>query len=101
MEPVYQLLNITRQAYHKAMCNQSEQKDQSGKLILQALAIRKKHRRMGCRKIARRIKINGYGRDRIERLLLHNGFRLSRKIKHVKTTQRQMDMYFPNLLEAP
>jgi putative transposase len=100
MEQVYPILNITRQAYHKALSKQSEQKDCSDKLIHRAEKIRMKHRRMGCRKIARRIKVSGYGRDKTERLLLESGFRIARKIKYVKTTQRQMEMYFPNLLQG-
>jgi transposase InsO family protein len=100
MEHIYQTLHITRQAYHKAMYKQPEQNDLSNKLIDRAGEIRKKHRRMGCRKLAGRIKISGYGRDKTERLLLQSGFRISRKIKHVKTTQRQMEMYFPNLIQG-
>jgi putative transposase len=100
MEQVYPILDITRQAYHKAVRKQSVQKESNRQLIHQAERIRMKHRRMGCRKIASRIKIRGYGRDKTERVLLQSGFRIARKIKHVKTTQRQREMYFPNLIEG-
>lgn len=100
MEHIYQTLKITRQAYHKAIHKQSEQKGLDNTLIVRAGEIRKKHRRMGCRKLADRIKINGYGRDKTEQLLLESGFRISRKNKHIKTTHRQMEMYFPNLIQG-
>lgn len=98
MENVYQSLNITRQAHHKAMHKSLLPSQHSNRLIQQAAAIRKEHPRMGCRKIANRIKRDCYGRDKTERLLMHSGFRIARKLKYVKTTQRQMEMYFPNLI---
>jgi transposase InsO family protein len=100
MENVYQSLTITRQAHHKAMHKPLLQSPGNSRLIRQAVAIRKDHRRMGCRKIANRIKTVSYGRDKTEQLLMHSGFRIARKLKHVKTTQRQMEMYFPNLIQG-
>lgn len=100
MEQVYSVFNITRQAIHKASDQQVEQKEDSMKLIQAAEKIRVKHKKMGCRKIANRIKVNGYGRDKTESLLLESGFRIARKVKYVKTTQRQREMYFPNLIKG-
>lgn len=55
---------------------------------------------MGCRKIANRIKMNSYGRDKTERVLLNSGFRIMRKLKYIRTTDRQEQMYFPNLIQG-
>lgn len=100
MEQVYERLNLTRQAFHKFGGKALRQQQDDHHLVKCAASLRDKHHRMGCRKIANRIKITGYGRDKTERLLLKSGFRIPRKIKHVKTTQRQREMYFPNLIEG-
>lgn len=98
MEAVYQSLGLSRQAHYKSV--HKPKQDTNTVLIDQAHEIRKHHRRMGCRKIANRIKTSGSGRDKTERMLLHNGFRIIRKRKHIKTTQRQLEMYFPNLIRG-
>jgi putative transposase len=100
MEHVYSFLDITRQAWHKAQHQPLQQNEIQKELVGKANAIRMDHRKMGCRKIASRIKVEGYGRDKTERLLLHSGFRIARIIKHVRTTQRQREMYFPNLIQG-
>ena len=100
MERVYQILQISRQAIHKN--NVRDQADHAlrEKLLKQARSLRKRHPRLGCRKLANRIKDSGYGRDKSETLLLKNGFRIRRKIKHVRTTQSQQQLYFPNLIQG-
>lgn len=100
MEDVYQSLKLTRQASHKALRHSSSDRPIRDQIISQANFIRSKHRKMGCRKLANRIKMDGSGRDKTERLLLQSGFRIARKIKHVKTTHRQSLMYFPNLIRG-
>jgi transposase InsO family protein len=99
MEQVYNCLKITRQAYHKHVKQPFGNEQLSG-LFMQATKLRLKHGRMGCRKIANRIKREGYGRDKVEAMLLQSGFRVPRKIKHIRTTLRQREMYFPNLIQG-
>lgn len=97
---VYIGLNMTRQACHKFQQRSPLVGQGREKLLEQAAKLRKSHQKMGCRKMANRIKIEGYGRDKTEQLLLQSGFRIPKRIKHVKTTQRQYEMYFPNLIQG-
>jgi transposase InsO family protein len=100
MQALYQTFDITRQAVHQGSKREEDQLQVSDKLIMQAQGVRKNHPRMGCRKIANRIKVPGQGRDKVETLLLHKGFRIKRKLKHIRTTQSQREMYFPNLIQG-
>ena len=50
--------------------------------------------------MAEELKIRGWGRDKLEQWLLHNGFR-HKKLRYVpRTTQAQRAIYFPNLIEG-
>lgn len=50
--------------------------------------------------MAEELKIRGWGRDKLERWLLHNGFR-NKKLRYVpRTTQAQRAIYFPNLING-
>jgi len=100
MQSLYQTFAITRQAIHQGSKREEDQLQVSDKLMLQAQGVRKNHPRMGCRKIANRIKVQGHGRDKVETLLLQKGFRIRRKLKHIRTTQSQREMYFPNLIQG-
>jgi len=100
MESIYQILQTTRQAVHQDSKRVGLKMETLDKLISQARGVRKNHPRMGCRKIANRIRIKGHGRDKIETLLMQKGFRIKRKVRHVRTTQSQREMYFPNLIQG-
>ena len=91
---------MTRQAYHKGAKKIDLVASSNEELLIEAAKVRRYHKKMGCRKIANRIRTGGYGRDKIEQLLLQNGFRIPKRIKHIKTTQRQNEMYFPNRIEG-
>lgn len=56
------------------------------KIIEIATQIRADHKKMGCRKLYDEIDPIGIGRDRTEKILLDNGFRLSRKRSFHRTT---------------
>jgi transposase InsO family protein len=101
MEAIYRVFDISRQAVHQSSTRQRGQVHAADKLILQAQSVRKNHPRMGCRKLANRIKDeSGIGRDKVEALLLARGFRIKRKINYVRTTYSQREMYFPNLIQG-
>lgn len=100
MEAIYQSFEISRQAIHQSITHQRRRIQCADKLIIQAQSVRKNHPRMGCRKIAWRIRSKGFGRDKVESLLLQNGFRIKRRVKHVRTTQSQRQVYFPNLIQG-
>lgn len=64
---LYDILNISRQAVYKNALSKREHKDQSEKLIKEAMGIPRQRRgRIGCRKIAGLIKRRDYGRDKTE-----------------------------------
>jgi putative transposase len=100
MESIYQILQVTRQAVHQDSKRVGLKMQTCDRLIVQAKRVRKDHPQMGCRKIANRIRIKGHGRDKTESLLMQSGFRIKRKIKHVRTTQSQRELYFPNLIQG-
>src|SRR5204863_2447443 len=61
---------------------------------------RKDHPGAGCRTMANDLKCNGWGRDKIEQLLLSNGYRLHFPVNYTRTTYSQTDVYYPNLIEG-
>lgn len=42
----------------------------------------------------------GWGRDKVEELLLDNGYRVHYPSNYSRTTQAQYELYFPNLIEG-
>lgn len=100
MQDLYEILSISRQAIHQGLRANREDINACERQLKEAMVIRKTHRRMGCRKIANQVKTKRYGRDKTEQLLLENGLRIHRKRKHIRTTQSQAEMYFPNLIEG-
>lgn len=55
---------------------------------------------MGCRKIALKLKEKGFGRDKIETLLLSTGFKINYPPNYIKTTKSVGYNKFPNLIEG-
>jgi hypothetical protein len=100
MKAIYQLTAISKQAVHqyhqKALLKQREAKE----FIEKADAIRNRHPMMGCRKIALKTKRQGWGRDKIEQLLLGSGYKIIYPPNYIKTTRPQYDLIFPNLIEG-
>jgi transposase InsO family protein len=50
--------------------------------------------------MARDLCVPGWGRDKIEELLLSNGYRLNYPPNYTRTTYSQHDVYHPNLIEG-
>ncbi len=42
----------------------------------------------------------GWGRDKIEQLLLSNGYRISQPPNYIRTTRARHELYYPNLIEG-
>lgn len=82
------------------MQRRSQRTDACNKFFEQAVLIRKVHPHVGCRKIARQLREPGWGRDKIEQLLLHNGYRVQYPRNYTKTTHRQRQYTYPNLIEG-
>jgi transposase InsO family protein len=100
MKVFYAVAGMTRQALHKGNKQASYRHLQHQKFFEQADEIRKAHPGVGCRKMARQLRQPGWGRDKLERLLLDKGYRVIYQRRFVKTTQRQLLFHYPNLMEA-
>jgi hypothetical protein len=100
MKAICQLVAISKQAvdqYHqKALVKQREAQE----FIEKADAIRNHHPMMGCRKMALKTKRQGWGRDKVEQLLLGSGYKIIYPPNYIKTTRPQYDLIFPNLIEG-
>jgi len=68
--------------------------------IEKAESLRGKHPEMGCRKMALKLKDEGFGRDKIEALLLRSGFRIVYPPNYMKTTQSVRIRQFDNLIKG-
>ena len=68
--------------------------------IERAESLRGKHPEMGCRKMALKLKDKGFGRDKIEFLLLRSGFRIVYPPNYMKTTQSVRIHQFDNLIKG-
>lgn len=98
MKGLYELAGISRQAVHKSEKRTRDRKAVQHKIFEQADRIRKAHPRAGCRKMAVDLCEPGWGRDKIETILLAQGYRLRYKRRYQKTTQRQHLYHYPNLI---
>jgi putative transposase len=79
---------------HESRVEKSEQ------FIEKAAAIRDDHPAMGCRKMALILKGRGWGRDKIEDLLLAGGFRVIYPPNYTKTTHSVRFHRFGNRIEG-
>lgn len=94
------MAGITKQALHTSRIRQDKADLKARELIEQADKMRKEHPGVGCRKIARSLVCPGWGRDKIEALLLENGYRVSYPRRYTKTTDHRKAFYYPNLIEG-
>jgi transposase InsO family protein len=70
------------------------------KFIEKAETIRVAHPEMGCRKMALKLKEKGFGRDKIEELLLQSGFRVIYPPNYTRTTQSVRIHQYKNLIKG-
>ena len=99
LENLYGMIGITKQAHYKRVKQQEKLAGITQEVINSALAIRREHKKMGCRKLYDEIKPEGIGRDRSEAILLSNGFRVKRKKSYRRTTYAGKKWY-PNLISG-
>jgi len=99
MIALYQMIEITKQAHYKRINYQRKMTSIAEELLEGAHQIRKEHKRMGCRKMYDEISPLGIGRDRSEKILLANGFRVKRKRSWIKTTYAGKRWY-PNHIQG-
>ena len=100
MKALHQITGISRQALHQHIHRQSKRLVMEELLCGQALAIRERHPRMGCRTMYDLITDIDLGRDRCEQVLLVKGFSVKRPKSYFKTTQAQYILRFPNLIKG-
>ncbi len=100
MKAVYEVAGISKQALHQYRTRALRKHCQIKQFFEQADAIRDQHPRVGCRKMALDMVCKGWGRDRIEELLLSNGYRVYYPPNYTRTTWAQQELYFPNLIEG-
>lgn len=86
IKDLYAMIGITKQGFYKRLKHMKTQQELQTQILDSATDIRKRHRRMGCRKLYHEIRPCGMGRDRVEALLLEHGFRIPRKRNYHKTT---------------
>lgn len=100
MKDVYKVAGISKQAIHQYRIRLLQRATTAYQFFEQADKIRKDHPGAGCRTMAKDLRCKGWGRDKIEQLLLSNGYRLHYPVNYVRTTYSQTDVYYPNLIEG-
>lgn len=86
MSSLYSMTGITRQAHQQRVSKQAERMVLEAELVTEAVKLRKRHPRMGIRKMYEKLSPQGIGRDKFESLLVAQGFGLSRKRNYHRTT---------------
>lgn len=100
MKQVYEVAGLSKQALHQYRIRELHKADKANQFFEQANEMRKEHPKAGCRKMALDMVCKGWGRDKIERLLLINGYRVYHPPNYARTTRSQHELYFPNLIEG-
>ena len=100
MKDVYEVAGISKQAVHQYRRRSLQKAATAYQFFEQADKIRKDHPGAGCRRMSKELQCKGWGRDKIEQLLLSNGYRLHYPVNYVRTTYSQTDVYYPNLIEG-
>jgi putative transposase len=100
MTHLYSIAHYSRQGLHQFLVRHSSKDFQIDQVIGQGMAIRKRHPNMGCRTMFELMQGVDVGRDRCERVLLNNGFRLKRKKSPIKTTVSNPWLRYPDLIKG-
>jgi putative transposase len=100
MKDLYEYVGITKQAVHKARIRGYQREVHALEFFKKADKIRKHHPGKGCRKIARDLVCKGWGRDKVEDLLMTNGYRVCYPRRFARTTDHRKEFYYPNLIEG-
>lgn len=87
---------ITRQGVHKQRRRRVLHSQKHTEFFESADLIRKDHPGAGCRRMALDLRSPGWGRDRVENVLLKGGYRIIYPRKFCKTTYTQKALIFPD-----
>ena len=99
MTQLYQMVGISKQAHYKRLKRQEKTAYIAQEVLTSAREFRKRHKKIGCRKLYTEIKPAGIGRDKFESILLFNGLRVKRKKSYHRTTYAGKRWY-PNLISG-
>jgi putative transposase len=99
MKDIQLVAGVTKQALYKHNKKQGERSLLVSSVFESVDRIREEHPMMGCRSIYDIIKPISLGRDKLESLLLNNGYRVRYKPNYVRTTY-SVKAYYPNLIEG-
>ena len=99
MKDIYAMAGITKQGFYNRLSRAKNLFEKEGTIIEMARELRVDHKKMGCRKIFDEIRPCGLGRDRTERVLLDNGFRIPRKRNYQRTTYAG-ERFYNNLISG-
>jgi len=100
MKAVYEVAGITKQALHSHRIRRLKRDLKAQEFFEQADDIRTEHPVVGCRKMALNMVCRGWGRDKIEALLLCNGYRVCYPPNYHRTTDQRKAFYYKNLIEG-
>lgn len=100
MKELYAVAKISRQAVQQSGKRQRIRHNDEQKFFEQAALIRQQHPGAGCRKMALDMRCRGWGRDKLEALLLGQGYRISYRQNFTRTTYAQRQYHYPNLIEG-
>jgi transposase InsO family protein len=98
MKGLSEVAGLSRQSYYQHRKRSAKTAMQDAVVLQMAHHVRADHPGMGCRKMHKLLR-PAMGRDRFERLLLENGFRVKR-VKNYQRTTYPSRVYFDNLIEG-
>lgn len=98
---LYEMLDISPQAFSKAKKRMLGQDLIEAEILKRCSKERLKHKQMGCRKLYDQcLSDMPIGRDKCEAILLKSGFRVKYPKNWIKTTRSVKAGYFPNLIKG-
>jgi transposase InsO family protein len=98
LNALYQSIGISKQGFHQRMDRYLKGKDLEGQIIQMVYRIREEHPTMGIRDIYYKLKPEGIGRDRFEKLCMEWHLSVERRKNFRKTTDSSGVIRFENLL---
>ena len=100
MNSLYKMTGISKQAFHQHRTRCFTSNKEVDLIIEHANQIRTEHSQIGCRKMYEIIKPPTMGRDKCEKILLDNGFKVRYQPNYKRTTYSQYKERYPNLIEG-
>jgi putative transposase len=100
MKDVYQLANLSKQAFYQHQRSKQKKDVYFELLCLKVDAIREIHPKIGVRKMYNMIAPEGIGRDKFEEIFLKNGYRVNYPKNYIRTTYSVKCHQYKNLIKG-